>query len=107
MSHIVDFKAAIACKRKIRLTFISQATRQSVTHTCAPLDFGPNPTSKDQIDIFHVWDYENELLQHEISFYPNCIQKIEVLIQTFDPKEVVTSESKPKWHYRRNWGNYS
>src|SRR5689334_3726052 len=108
MSKLDDFKTAINGKRKILITFVAKDGQRFIAHKCAPLDFGPNPNAKDKTSRFHAWDYESDAPQHEISLYPNHIQKVEILTETFDPKEVVAADLKANtWFYERDWGIYS
>jgi hypothetical protein len=99
------FIGAIHSKNKIRLTFHSKEDGHAITRICAPMDYGPSTRAHDKSDRFHSWDYDSDTKRHTLSLLPAQVMNIEVLPETFDPKEFVTWRTN--WTIHRDWGEYS
>ena len=65
------------------------------------MDYGPSRKFKDGIDRYHLWDYDSDNGPHTLSLPDNQISKIEVMDDSFDPKEFVTWPEN--WIIPRNW----
>jgi len=95
------FVAAIHSKNKVRVEFYSKDDSSVITRVCAPMDYGPSRKFKDGIDRYHLWDYDSDNGPHTLSLPDNQISKIEVMDDSFDPKEFVTWPEN--WIIPRNW----
>jgi hypothetical protein len=100
-----EFIDAIHSKNKIRITFHSNEDRQSLTRTCAPMDYGPGTRANNKNDRFHLWDYDSDTARHTLSLLPEQVISIEILTETFYPAEFVTWQ--PNSIVQRDWGAYS
>ena len=99
------FIKAIKVKKKVKLRFFSKKDSAVVIRKCAPMDFGPSRRFHDNIDRFHLWDYEGEGGPHTMSIDPRNIISLEVLEESFEPKEFV--KWPPNWLVERDWGDFS
>lgn len=101
------FIGAIHNKKKIRLDFHSKEDGAVLTRTCAPMDYGPSQRAnvKDKSDRFHMWDYDSDEGRHTLSLKEEQIRNIEVLNESFEPREFV--KWKTNWIVQRNWGEFS
>lgn len=99
------FIAAIHAKTKIRLTFFSKEDNYNLTRLCAPMDYGPFRAAKIPADRFHLWDYESDKKNHNLSLLPTSIIHMEFLNDLFEPSEFITWSCN--WHITRDWGIHS
>ena len=93
------FKQALRSKHQIKVTFYSQADRQTFVRTCAPLDFGPDKVKHADADHFHVWAYEAVNGTNLLSLDPAQVRRLEILDDEFDPSDFV-------WFLSRDWGQH-
>ena len=102
------FTKAIHNRNKIRLTFYSKDDGMNTTRKCAPMDYALSRRYKDGLIRFHLWDYESDTQNHNLDLLPENIKNMEVLSETFDPREFVTwnTQTSP-WSIKRDWGQYS
>ena len=91
------FLQARQSKHKVRITFYSEAERQTHMRTCAPLDYGPGKGPKNRSDRFHVWDYESDSGGQLLSLKPEQVRRLDILDEEFDPADFVLFLS-------RDWG---
>jgi hypothetical protein len=87
-------------KHKVRITFYSEADRQTFIRVCAPLDYGPGKGPKDQSDRFHVWAYEGESGGHLLSLKPEQVRRVDILDEEFDPADFM-------WFIARDWRQHT
>jgi len=100
-----QFIASVHAKTKIRLTFFSKEDNTNLIRLCAPMDYGPFRAAKSPADRYHLWDYESDKKNHNLSLLPENIVEMEFLIDFFDPSEFITWPCK--WHVVREWGMFS
>ncbi|MBI5046343.1 hypothetical protein HZC07_01280 [Candidatus Micrarchaeota archaeon] len=92
----------------MRITFYSEDDNGFIIRTCAPLDYGPSRRANDKTDRFHMWDYDSDKRPHTLPLVKDQIIKLEVLEQTFDPRDIITWNLKSSpWFIKRDWGEYS
>jgi len=103
-----EFIKAIHAKQKVRITFNSKEDQRVLVRLCAPLDYGPSRTAKDQSDRFHMWDFESDSKVHPLSLKPGQIIKMEITDEVFVPKDCIKWKFIPfSWFVKRDWGSYS
>ncbi len=93
------FIQALHDKHKVKITFYSKADRQTLVRICAPLDYGPDPRSKDQSERFHVWADDSVSGAHLLSLTSDQIRRLDILDEEFDPGDFV-------WFIARDWGQH-
>ena len=93
------FLQARQSKHKVRITFYSEAERQTHMRTCVPLDYGPGKGTKAQLDQFHVWENESVSGGHLLSLDPEQVRRLDILDEVFDPADFV-------WFLSRDWGQH-
>ena len=91
------FIQAVQSKNKVKITFYSQADRQTLARICAPLDYGPGKGNHDRADRFHVWAYDSVAGAHLLSLDPAQVRRLDILDEEFDPGDFV-------WFLARDWG---
>lgn len=96
---------AINDKKLVMLKFNSNE-KGVIERRCVPFDFGPSRKYKDGQSRYHFYDLDSPSSNHNLSILPSQIINIEVLNNSFDPKDYVTG--KPvTWFLKRDWGQYS
>jgi hypothetical protein len=100
-----QFIKGIDERQKVLLVFFSQEDGRNLERTCAPMDFGPTRTAKDDLDRYHFWDYDSDEVRHPLMLMPDRIVSITLLDEQFEPGEFVSWP--PGWHYQRDWGDHS
>lgn len=96
---------AVHLKRIVIVTFNSHE-KGVITRLCIPFDIGPSRKYKDGLERFHFYDLDSPDGSHNLSILPGQITNLEMLNDSFDPKNYVTW-SPIKWFIERDWGIYS
>ncbi len=91
------FIQAMHDKHLVRITFYSEADKQTFIRVCAPLDYGPGKV--DRSDHFHVWDYEAVPDGRILSLKPEQVRRVDILDEEFDPNDFM-------WFTARDWGQH-
>lgn len=93
-------------RRRVRLSFISKEDDdRMLVRTCAPMDYGQGPRTRDTTPRYSFWDYDSDEGGHPLSLLPERIWSIEPLTDAFDPAAFVTWQTA--WVYPRDWGRLS
>lgn len=100
------FLHAIDNKLKVSITF-NAIEKGQIVRVCIPFDFGASQKDDaiDKSEKYHVWDLNSPDKPHNLALSPNDVVEIDILSEHFDPNDYVTW--KPKWIYKRDWGNKS
>lgn len=96
------FLDAIDRLETVDLTFSAAEDAADLTHTCAPLDYGPASPAGDR---YQLWDYDSDGGQPLLTLRPVQILRFAPTGDTFDPGEFIVWDTD--WHHPRDWGAYS
>lgn len=95
---------AIHSKKKVKVKFDSYE-KGIIERICIPFDFGPSKRYKDGKNRLHFYDLNSPEGKHNLSILPEQIIEINILEETFSPRDYVTWT--PNWIVQRDWGIYS
>lgn len=76
-----------------------------IIRKCVPFDYGPSRKFKDNRERYHFQDIDSPDGPHPLPVLPEQIIEIEVLDETFEPKDYV--KWTPNWFTKRDWGEFS
>lgn len=99
-----DFLKAIHEKWIVTITFDSE-DKGVITRTCVPYDYGPSNRYHDGRDRYHFQDLNSPEGSHPLSILPKQIKHLEISNKSFNPSDYI--KWTPRWHVKRDWGNYS
>jgi len=102
MSFRDDFIKAIHEKKRVFITADTDE-KGKIQRTCVPLDYGPSGRPRDGVDRYHFWDLDSPDGAHKLLILPSQLLDLEILDDTFDPKDYV--HGRTKWHIPRDWGD--
>jgi hypothetical protein len=98
------FLKSIFEKRVVRVK-VNTYEKGLIERVCIPFDYGPSRRYKDGSDRYHFYDLNSPDGQHNLSILPGQLSEITLLEKTFNPGDYV--RWTPKWHVKRDWGEYS
>ncbi len=98
------FFEAIINKKVVKVLIDSQE-KGIIERQCIPFDYGPSNRYKDGADRYHFFTLNSPDSNHNLSILPAQLLSIEVTNKGFHPGDYVNWE--PRWHIKREWGQYS
>lgn len=84
--------------------FYSHPDTGTVDRECAPLDYGPEPGAKDELNRYWIWDPANTAGANPLGLLPGQIVNVRVLGADFDPGKL-GGGARP-WCVLRDWGTH-
>jgi hypothetical protein len=99
-----NFLQAIHNKQLVSITFNSHE-KGIITRTCVPYDYGPSNKYQDKSNRYHFHDLNSPDGSHPLSILPKDLKQLQILDTYFNPSTYV--KWTPKWHFQRDWGEYS
>lgn len=104
MNKLDTFIKAIHEKRMLKVK-VNSIEKGIILRKCIPFDYGPSRKYNDKQNRHHFYDLDSPNGSHNLSILPSQLITIEILDETFDPKDYITWQ--PKWIVSRDWGNFS
>ncbi len=99
------FIEAINERKKVSVSFYSEADSGVLDRVCAPLDYGLGGGAADGLNRYWFWDYASQADTHILGLLPQQIVALQVLGGTFDPAECAVGAWP--WSIPRNYGSPS
>ncbi len=97
------FIKAIHEKKRVRVK-VNSEEKGIIVRECIPFDFGPSRRYKDGNNRYHFWDLDSPDGSHNLSILPNQLIEIEILDESFIPKDYITWPAPYDWFVKRDWG---
>jgi hypothetical protein len=100
-----DFIEAIGERKKVRISFYSQADEGVLDHVCAPIDYGRAGGNADGKNRYWFWDYTPNMIRRATGLLAEQILEFHVLHDDFAPNEIGVQP----WVFdvARDWGSPS
>ena len=97
-----QFVEAIREKKLVRIVFYSIPDSGKVDRECMPLDYGPEPGTKDALKRYWVWDSMAAAGANPLGLLPDQIVEMRALGLDFSPEKIPLGDRL--WTVPRNWG---
>jgi len=99
-----QFIDAIRERKLLRVVYYSRPDAGTVDRECAPLDYGQDLGSGDDLNRYWIWDPAATTGTNPLGLVPDQIVQVHVLGKDFDPATYQLGARS--WHVLRDWGTH-